>query len=95
MKTIPVDRRRHRDRETRLMAISHGLIAAAGIGLKNLEGRRASSKLPELFELVMATVGVGEDGGEDARCDAAGGAADCFGACLRGMTGTGRGRFRA
>ncbi|MHC2568042.1 hypothetical protein ACVMH6_000370 [Rhizobium leguminosarum] len=68
MKTIPVDRRRHRDRETRLMAISHGLIAAAEIGLKEhdrlalartlferkLEGRRTSSKLPELVELVMA-----------------------------------------
>ncbi|WP_320188439.1 RHE_PE00001 family protein (plasmid) [Agrobacterium rosae] len=67
LKTIPVDRRRHRDRETRLLAIAHGLIAAAEIGLKEhdlalarkmmerkLEGRRASSKLPELIELVMA-----------------------------------------
>jgi hypothetical protein len=68
LKTIPVDRRRHRDRETRLLAIAHGLIAAAEIGLKEhdrlalartlmerkLEGRRASSKLPELVELVMA-----------------------------------------
>ncbi|XUY30233.1 RHE_PE00001 family protein (plasmid) [Agrobacterium sp. rho-8.1] len=68
LKTIPVDRRRHRDRETRLLAISHGLIAAAEIGLKEhdrlalartlmerkLEGRRTSSKLPELVELVMA-----------------------------------------
>jgi hypothetical protein len=62
LKTIPVDRRRHRDRETRLLAIAHGLIAAAEIGLKEhdrlalartmmerkLEGRGASSKLPEL-----------------------------------------------
>ncbi len=32
LKTIPVDRRRHRDRETRLLAIAHGLIAAAEIG---------------------------------------------------------------
>mgnify|MGYP003668428278 CR=1 FL=1 len=69
LKTIPVDRRRHRDRETRLLAIAHGLIAAAEVGLKEhdrlalarklmerkLEGRRASSKLPELVELVMAT----------------------------------------
>ncbi len=61
LKTIPVDRRRHRDREMRL-------IAAADIGLKEhdrlvlartlferkLEGRRTSSKLPELVELVMA-----------------------------------------
>jgi hypothetical protein len=68
MKTIPVDRRRHRDRETRLMAIAHGLIAAAEIGLKEhdrlalartlferkLDGRRTSSKLPELVDLVMA-----------------------------------------
>ncbi len=68
LKTIPVDRRRHRDRETRLLAIAHGLIAAGEIGLKEhdrltlaktmmdrkLEGRRTSSKLPELVELVMA-----------------------------------------
>jgi hypothetical protein len=68
LKTIAVDRRRHRDREPRLLAIAHGLIAAAEIGMKEhdrlvlaralferkLEGRRASSKLPELVELVMA-----------------------------------------
>nr|WP_281517661.1 RHE_PE00001 family protein [Ferranicluibacter rubi] len=68
LKTIPVDRRRHRDRVTRLLAIAHGLIAAGEIGLKEhdrlaltktmmdrkLDGRRASSKLPELVELVMA-----------------------------------------
>ncbi|OAV57303.1 hypothetical protein A6U98_35355 [Rhizobium sp. WYCCWR10014] len=68
LKTIPVDRRRHRDRQTRLLAIAHGLIAAAEMGLKEhdrlalarkmmerkLEGRRTSSKLPELVELVMA-----------------------------------------
>ncbi|MEI3807176.1 RHE_PE00001 family protein [Agrobacterium sp. CCNWLW32] len=68
LKTIPVDRRRHRDRETRLLAIAHGLLAAAELGLKEhdrltlaktmmdrkLEGRRTSSKLPELVELVMA-----------------------------------------
>lgn len=68
LKTIPVDRRRHRDRETRLLAIAQGLLAAAEIGMKEhdrltlartlferkLEGRRASSKLPELVELVMA-----------------------------------------
>ncbi|MBX5154145.1 DUF1612 and helix-turn-helix domain-containing protein [Rhizobium lentis] len=68
LKTVPVDRRRHRDRETRLLAIAHGLIAAAEIGLKEhdrlalartlmarkLEGRRTSSKLPDLVELVMA-----------------------------------------
>ena len=68
LKTIPVDRRRHRDSETRLLAISQGVSAAAEIGMKEhdrltlaktmferkLEGRRASSKLPELVELVMA-----------------------------------------
>lgn len=68
LKTIPVDRRRHRDREIRLLAIAHGLIAAAELGLKEhdrlslartmlerkLEGRRTSSKLPQLVELVMA-----------------------------------------
>lgn len=68
VKTIPVDRRRHRDRETRLLAIAHGLTAAAEIGMKEhdrlalaktmmdrkVEGRRTSSKLPGLVELVMA-----------------------------------------
>jgi hypothetical protein len=68
LKTIPVDRRRHRDCETRLLAIAQGLIAAAEIGMKEhdrlalarnmmerkLAGRRTSSKLPELVELVMA-----------------------------------------
>lgn len=68
LKTIPVDRRRHRDRETRLLAIAHGFLAAAEIGLKEhnglalarrmierkLDGRRTSSKLPELVKLVMA-----------------------------------------
>ncbi|MBY5672277.1 DUF1612 and helix-turn-helix domain-containing protein [Rhizobium leguminosarum] len=68
LKTIPIDRRRHRDRETRLLAITQGLLAAAEIGMKEhdrltlaktmmdrkLEGRRTSSKLPELAELVMA-----------------------------------------
>lgn len=68
LKTIPVDRRRHRDHGIRLLAIAHGLLAAAEIGMKEhdrlalaralferkLEGRRTSSKLPELVELVMA-----------------------------------------
>ncbi|MBY5700542.1 RHE_PE00001 family protein, partial [Rhizobium leguminosarum] len=68
LKTIPVDRRRHRDRETRLLAIAHGFLAAAEIGMKEhdrlalarkvmerkLAGRRTSSKLPELVELVIA-----------------------------------------
>ncbi|WP_320188354.1 RHE_PE00001 family protein (plasmid) [Agrobacterium rosae] len=68
LKTVPVDRRRSRDRETRLLAIAQGLLAAAESGIKEhdrlvlartlferkLEGRRTSSKLPELVELVMA-----------------------------------------
>ncbi len=68
LKTISVDWRRHRDRETRLLAIAHGLLAAAEIGLKEhdrlvlartlmerkLEARRTSSKLPELVDLAMA-----------------------------------------
>jgi hypothetical protein len=68
LKTIPVDRRRHRDREARLLAIAQGLIAAAELGMKEhdrlvlaktmmdqkLDGRRTSSKLPELVELVLA-----------------------------------------
>ncbi len=68
LKNIPVDRRRHRDRDTRLLAIAQGLLAAAEIGLKEhdrlalartmmerkIAGRRTSSKLPELVELVMA-----------------------------------------
>ena len=68
LKTIPVDQRRHRHRETRLLAIAYGFLAAAEIGMKEhdrltlaktmmdrkLEGRRTSSKLPELVELVMA-----------------------------------------
>jgi hypothetical protein len=68
LKAIPVDRRRHRDRETRLLAIARALTIAADTGLKEhdrlvlarqmmmrkLEGRRTSSRLPELVELVMA-----------------------------------------
>lgn len=68
LKTVPVDRRRHRDRETRLLAILGGIIAAAELGLKEhdrlllarkmmerrLFGKRTSSKLPELIELVIS-----------------------------------------
>ncbi len=81
----------HRDRETQLLAIAHWLIAAAELGLKDhdrlaarqmmerkLAGRRTSSKLRELIELVMAqTDGLGRHRYEDARGDAVGGAADC------------------
>ncbi|MBO0131893.1 RHE_PE00001 family protein [Agrobacterium burrii] len=68
LKTVAVDRRRHRDRETRLLAIAHGFLAAAELGLKEhdrlalartmmerkLVGKRTSSKLPKMIELVMA-----------------------------------------
>jgi hypothetical protein len=68
LKAISVDRRRHRDREMRLLAIARALTIAAATGLKEhdrlvlarqmmmrkLEGRRTSSRLPELVELVMA-----------------------------------------
>ncbi len=67
-RTIPVDRRRHRDREARLLAIAHGFMAAAELGLKEhdrlalarkvmerrLAGKRTSSKLPGLIELVLS-----------------------------------------
>lgn len=69
LKTIALDRRRHRDRDTRLLAIAKGLLAAAEIGLKEhdrlalartmmeckIAGRRTSSRLPDLIDLVMAT----------------------------------------
>ncbi|AIC31302.1 HTH DNA-binding domain-containing protein (plasmid) [Rhizobium etli bv. mimosae str. IE4771] len=68
LKSLPVDRRRHRARDTRLLAIVNGVIAAAELGLKEhdrlalarqmmerrLVGRRSSSNLPELIELVIA-----------------------------------------
>ncbi len=68
LKAISVDRRPHRDRETRLLAIAHGLLADAEIGLeehdrltlarilmeRKLVGRRASSNLPALIALVIA-----------------------------------------
>ena len=68
LKSIPVERRRHRARDTRLLAIVHGIIAAAELGLKEhdrltlakqmmerrLVGRRASSNLPGLIELVIS-----------------------------------------
>ncbi|MBC2807031.1 DUF1612 and helix-turn-helix domain-containing protein [Rhizobium ruizarguesonis] len=68
LKAIPVDRRRNRDRESRLLALLAGIVAAADLGLKEhdrwtlarqamerrLIGRRQTSKLPELIELVMS-----------------------------------------
>ncbi|MGN6773694.1 RHE_PE00001 family protein [Rhizobium sp.] len=68
LKSIAVERRRHRARDTRLLAIVNGIIAAAEICLKEhdrlvlakqmmerrLVGRRSSSNLPGLIELVIA-----------------------------------------
>ncbi|MBA8840945.1 hypothetical protein FHW03_004296 [Ochrobactrum sp. RH2CCR150] len=68
LKTIRVERRRHRNFETRLLANVEGLMAGIELGFKEhdrlllarqmmerrLTGRRASSKLPGLIELVLA-----------------------------------------
>ena len=68
LKSIPVDRRRHRDRDTRLMALLRGMLVAAELGSKEhdrlllarqmlerrLIGRRTSSRLPQLIDLVMS-----------------------------------------
>jgi len=68
LKTVRVERRRHRNFETRLMASLDGLMAGIELGYKEhgrlllarqmlerkLIGRRASSKLPELIDMVMA-----------------------------------------
>ncbi len=68
LKTIRVERRRHRNFETRLIATLDGLLAGIELGFKEhdrlllarqmlerrLMGRRASSNLPGLIELVLA-----------------------------------------
>nr|WP_152850166.1 RHE_PE00001 family protein [Brucella intermedia] len=68
LKTIRVERRRHRHFDTRLMASLDGLMAGIELGFKEhdrlllarqmmerrLTGRRASSNLPGLIELVLA-----------------------------------------
>lgn len=68
LKTIRVERRRHRNFETRLIASLDGLLAGIDLGFKEhdrlllarqmlerrLTGRRASSNLPGLIELVLA-----------------------------------------
>lgn len=67
LRSIPVDQRRHPRRETRLLAIARGLTATADTGLKEhdrlvlarqvmerkLIGRRTSSKLPALVDMVI------------------------------------------
>ncbi|WP_435657103.1 RHE_PE00001 family protein [Brucella pituitosa] len=68
LKTIRVERRGHRNFETRLLASLEGLMAGIELGFKEhdrlllarqlmerrLVGRRASSNLPSLIELVLA-----------------------------------------
>jgi Protein of unknown function (DUF1612)/HTH DNA binding domain len=68
LKTIRVERRRHRNFETRLLACLDGLLAGIELGFREhdrlllarqmlerrLTGRRASSNLPGLIELVLA-----------------------------------------
>ncbi|UKK95922.1 DUF1612 and helix-turn-helix domain-containing protein [Brucella pseudogrignonensis] len=68
LKTIRVERRRHRNFETRLIASLEGLMAGIELSVKEhdrlliarqmlerrLTGRRASSNLPGLIELVLA-----------------------------------------
>jgi hypothetical protein len=68
LKTIRVERRRHRNFETRLLACLEGLMAGIELGFKEhdrlllarqmlerrLVGRRASSNLPGLIDLVLA-----------------------------------------
>jgi hypothetical protein len=68
LRAVPFERRRHRDRNTRLMAMVEGLRHAAELGLKDhdrlllarqgferkLAGRRTSSRLPQLIELVLS-----------------------------------------
>jgi hypothetical protein len=108
LKTIAVDRRRHHSRESRLLSVAHGVIAAAEIGMKEhdrlvlartmmerkLAGRRASSRLPELVELVMAKPLVSAGMVERALGVTPQAARRIVGQLgLREMTG--RGRFRA
>lgn len=47
LKTVPVDRRRHRDRETRLLAIANGFLAAAELGLKEHDRLTLARKMME------------------------------------------------
>ncbi|MBT9372906.1 RHE_PE00001 family protein [Rhizobium sp. CSW-27] len=68
LRTVPVERRRHPDRDTRLLAMLQGVIATADIGLKEhdrltlglqlmerrLIGRRTSSRMADLIGLVMS-----------------------------------------
>jgi hypothetical protein len=108
LKSIAVDRRRHRVRDTRLAALVHGLATTVELGLKEhdrlvlakqimerrLVGRRTTSNLPALIELAISRPFV-----------SAGMIAEALSVTQRGALGmvealglremTGRGRFRA
>lgn len=93
LKTISVDRRRHREREFRLLAIANGMLAAADIGMKEHDRLALARQMMErigaktnVFKTAGAgrvghgkAFGVGRDCGQNAGNDAAGGAADRFG----------------
>lgn len=99
--------RQHRDRETRLRAIAHGLIGAAEIGLKEHDRLALARQMMErkiLGRRVVETAGagradhrpsagLGRHGRRNARSDAAGGASDCRRAWA--ARDYGEGRFRA
>lgn len=108
LKGIRVERRRHRNFETRLLATLEGLMAGIELGFKEhdrlmlarqmlerrLTGRRASSKLPGLIELVLAWPLV-SDGMIAAELDITPRAALRLVEELNLRELTGRGRFRA
>jgi len=108
LKTLRVERRRHRNFETRLMASLDGMMAGVELGFKEhdrlllarqmmerrLTGRRASSNLPGLIELVLARPLVSA-GIIAARLDITPRAALRLVEELKLREMTGRGRFRA
>ncbi|OHV79455.1 RHE_PE00001 family protein [Rhizobium sp. LCM 4573] len=108
LKAIPRERRASRDRNDRLLAFLDGIAAGAEAGLKEhdrlllvrqqmrhrLAGRRASSKLPQLVDLVLSKPMVSAGMIAEALGVTPQGALKIAGALnLRELTG--RGRFRA
>lgn len=105
---VPRERRRARDRTERLLAWIDGMFEAACFGLKEhdrlllarermervLRGRRSSSKLPSLIELVLSRPVVATGTVQEALKVSRQGALDLIGqVSLREMTG--RGSYRA
>ncbi|CAH0342806.1 hypothetical protein RHI9324_04537 [Rhizobium sp. CECT 9324] len=108
MKQVQRERRASRDRDTRLSAFVDALKASAELGMKDhdrlllarqqmqhrLAGRRASSKLPQLIELVLAKPMVSAGMiAEELRVTPQGALKIAAELNLRELTG--RGRFRA